>query len=107
MAMRKPGPTLAVMIGLPSPLAHESEHDEDDLDREKDDGGDNENDIASEIVVAIVRALHERGPGAVRTIRLLTQSLEEMCDAATSRDDRGVEEAAGDAHKMLCDLLYR
>jgi len=103
--MRKPGPTLAVMIGLPSPLAHESEHDEDALDREKDDGGDD--DIAAEAIVSIVHNLHRGGPSAVRDLRKFTTALEELCEAFMSRDNQAFEDAAGDACNALHDLISR
>lgn len=101
--MHKP-PGFMVMIGLrPHQLA--SEHDEDNPDREHDqhqDQGGDEDDLASEAIVSIVRNLHEGGPSAVRDLRLFIKALQAITDAFMAHDQAGLEDAASEA----CDVLH-
>jgi len=91
-------PTLMIAVGMPGP---HGDGDEDQLDRERDDGGDDD-DIATEAICSIVRDLHQRGPDAVRRLRLFADALAELCDAFMKRDRKRFEEAAADA----CDALH-
>jgi hypothetical protein len=98
--MHKP-PTIALMIGMP--LARDDEaQDEDRLNREQDDS---DGDVAEQIVMHIVECLHDRGPGAVRQLRLLAQSFAQMADAHMERDGTALEDAAADAHKALSKIF--
>src|SRR5262245_10399320 len=96
---------LMIAIGLPS--AH-GEDDEDNLQREdsgdeRSQGGDG--DIVEQGIMGILQCLHDRGPGAVRQVRLYAQALEAMADAHMSRDDQALEEAAADAYRALHQLV--
>jgi hypothetical protein len=98
--MHKP-PTIALMIGMP--LARDDEaQDEDRLNREQDDS---DGDVAEQIVMHIVECLHDRGPGAVRQLRLLAQGFEQMADAHMERDSAGLEDAAADVHRALSKIF--
>ena len=97
--MRRPVPTIAVMIEMP----HGEAQDEDNLSREQDDNGGD--DKAAEWIVELVHALKREGPPAIRLMRLFTQALEAMCDAVMARDDAALEDAASDAHKALSEMM--
>jgi hypothetical protein len=100
--MRK-GPTIALMIGMPHA---EPGQDEDNLNREQDNDSQNQDiDIAEHVVTGIVECLNDRGPGAIRLLRLLAQSFEAMADAHMARDGAGLEDAATDAHRALSKLI--
>jgi hypothetical protein len=73
--------------------------DEDELDRE--DHGD----PAEVVVVTLAWSLADRGPGAVRQVRLFAQALEQMADAAMGRDHAGLEDSAAIAHEALAKLM--
>src|SRR5262245_40432118 len=95
-----------IAIGLPSP---HGEDDEDNLRRENhsDDerSQDGDGDIVEQGIMGIIECLHERGPGAVRQVKLYAQALEAMADAHMSRDDQALEEAASDAYRALHKLV--
>jgi streptomycin 6-kinase len=97
MAMRKPGPTIALMIGMPH--AEEGPQDEDHLSREQDN--DSDDDIATEAIVSIVHNLHQRGPSAIRDLRAFTEAIAGMCEAHMARDRKAFEEAAYEARDAL------
>jgi streptomycin 6-kinase len=94
-------PHFMIAIGLPG--SPHGENDEDSLDREQDGNGDD--DLATEAIVSIVKNLHHGGPSAVRTLRRFTSALDAICEAFMSRDNQGVEEAAGEARDVLNDML--
>ena len=99
--MRRPVPTIAVMIGMPH--GEEGPQDEDSLNREQDDNSGN--DEAADWIVELMHALKREGPPAIRLMRLFTQALEAMCDAVMARDDAALEDAASDAHKALNEMM--
>src|SRR5262249_449387 len=99
--MRRPVPTIAVMIGMPH--GEQGPQDQDSLNREQDDDGGN--DDAAEWIVELVHALKREGTPAIRLMRLFTQALEAMCDAVMARDDAALEDAASDAHKALSEMM--
>ena len=100
MAVAKP--TLMIAVGMPS--AHGN--DEDQLDREQDDdGGDDDSDLATEAVMSILDDLKTRKASAVRDLRAYTAALEEMCDAFMDRDYHRVGEAASDARDALHEII--
>jgi hypothetical protein len=97
-----PKPTsLMIAIGLPGPHGAQ---DEDSLNREQDGGGE-DNDIATEAIVSIVHNLHRGGPSAVRDLRKFTAALEAMCEAFMARDRKGLEDAASDARDALEGMI--
>src|SRR5262249_34572443 len=101
--VRKP----AFMIAIGMPSAHGDE-DEDNLRREDGDDERSQNgdgDIVEQGIMGILQCLHERGPGAVRQVKLYAQALEAMADAHMSRDDHALEEAASDAYRALHKLV--
>src|SRR5262245_66127676 len=101
--MRRGG-TVAIMFGLPSPLAHDdNQNDEEHLNRERgDNGGD---DPAAEMVERIAQSLSDRGPGACRRVRQLAAALEAMAEACMQRDSAGLNDAADDAHQELTKIF--
>ena len=99
--MRKP--TLMIAVGMPGP---HGDGDEDQLDRERDDdGGDDDSDLATDAVMSIVRNLKDGKASAVRQLRAFTGALEALCDAFMARDYHAVGEAASDARDALNDML--
>src|SRR5262245_29368819 len=94
---------LMIAIGLPTAHGEEEPRDEDSLDREQDNDGDG--DIVEQGIMGILQCLHERGPGAVRQVKLYAKALEAMADAHMSRDDQALEEAASDAYRALHKLV--
>src|SRR5262245_14494993 len=101
--MRKPV-RLMIAIGLPS--SH-GEDDEDNLRREDSDderSQDGDGDIVEQGIMGILQCLHERGPGAVRQVKLYAQALEAMADAHMSRDEQALQDAASDAYRALHKL---
>jgi hypothetical protein len=97
-----PKPTsLMIAIGLPGP---HGEQDEDALNREQDGGGE-DNDIATEAIVSIVHNLHLGGPSAVRDLRAFTAALDAMCEAFMARDRKGFEDAASNARDALEGMI--
>src|SRR5262245_58596471 len=102
--MRRPMPTIAVMFGMPSPLAHEPQ-DEDSLDRERGNDRHHGNSDAAEIISSIVRELHHRGPGAARDVRALAGCLDELAACFMKHDAQGIEEAADRAYDELKLLI--
>src|SRR5262245_28839401 len=106
--MRRGG-TVAIMFGLPSPLAHEDDEprDEDYLSRERDDDHEDSN-VPDYIVLSIARVLQRGGPSAIRAVRLFARHVEDMAQAAMSKDSAALEEAAddaADAHRQVCELI--
>src|SRR5436309_14911751 len=104
MAMRKPGPSIMLAIGLPSRLAQDDDergHDEDNLNRERDEDG--EKDTAEQGILAVAETLLRDGPPAIRLVRLLARGLEDMAQAAMKRDHAALEDAAGEA----CDAMRK
>jgi hypothetical protein len=99
--VRRPGLTIA--IGLPG--HHGEASDEDQLDRERDDDGDEDSDLATEAVMSILDDLKTRKASAVRNLRAYTAALEEMCDAFMDRDYHRVGEAASDARDALHEII--
>ena len=102
-----PKPTsIMIAFGLPGP---HGDQDEDNLQREdhSDDerSQDGDGDIVEQGIMGILQCLHDRGPGAVRQVRLYAQALEAMADAHMSRDDQALEEAAADAYRALHQLV--
>ena|SRR5262245_63099095 len=97
-------PSLMIAIGLPH--AHGGEGDEDNLNREGDAGG-GDNDLAAHVLVSIVHRLHRGGPSAVRDLRSFTQALEELADTHMAKDSHGFEDAAGDACNALEALISK
>jgi hypothetical protein len=97
--MQKPA-HLMIAIGLPRA---EEAPNEDGLNRGQ--GGDSDGDVAEQIIMHLVECLHNRGPGAVRQLRLLSQSFAQMADAHMERDGAALEDAAADAHKALSKIL--
>jgi hypothetical protein len=97
-------PHFMIAIGLPGGPHGEDSQDEDNLQREHDgDGGDD--DIATEAIVSIVHNLHRGGPSAVRDLRRFTSALEDMCETFMSRDRKGFEDAASDARDALEGMI--
>jgi len=100
MAVRKP----SIMIAVGMPSAHGE--DEDQLDREQDDhGGDDDSDLATEAVMSILDDFKTRKASAVRDLRLYIDALAEMCDAFMDRDYHRVGEAASDARDALHAII--
>jgi len=96
-------PTLMIAVGMPGP---HGDGDEDQLDRERDDdGGDDDSDLATEAVMSILDDLKTRKASAVRNLRAYTAALEEMCDAFMDRDYHRVGEAASDARDALHEII--
>ena len=92
-----------IAVGLPGP---HGDGDEDQLDRERDDdGGDDDSDLATDAVMSIVRNLKDGKASAVRQLRAFTGALEALCDAFMARDYHAVGEAASDARDALNDML--
>jgi hypothetical protein len=102
MVMAKP-PSLTIAIGLPG--HHGEASDEDSLDRERVDDDGDEDDLATEAIVSIVRNLEHGKAAAVRQLRAFTSALENLCEAFMQRDYHGVGEAASDARDALNDML--
>jgi len=92
--MPKPGPTIAIMFGMPGP------HGRDGGD---DDEGDS--NIATQAIRSIARALREGGPSTVKDLRQYTAALEDMCAAFMDRDERAFDEAASEAADALHELI--
>jgi hypothetical protein len=86
-----------IAIGLPGPHGAQ---DEDSLNREQDGGGE-DNDLATEAITSIAERLVRDGPSTIRLVRLLARGIEDMAQAAMKRDHHALEEAAADA----CDAL--
>lgn len=102
--MRKPGPTIAVMFGMPSShLAHDSD-DEDQLDREGHDD-DQANDLAADAIDTIADALRHEGPPAIRRVRIFARALENMAEATMNKDHAGLSDACADAYEALSKLI--
>src|SRR5262245_6432713 len=106
MAMHR---MISIMVGMPSPLAHEDDEprDEDHLSRERDDDHEDGN-IPDYIVLSIARVLQRGGPTAIRSVRLFARHVEDMAQAAMSKDSVALEEAASDAadaHRQVCELI--
>jgi hypothetical protein len=99
MPMPKPA---HLMIAIGFPRAEEGPQG-DNLNRGQ--GNDSDGDVAEQIVMHIVECLHDRGPGAVRQLRLLAQSFAQMADAHMERDGTALEDAAADAHKALSKIF--
>jgi len=79
--MRKP----SIMIAVGVPSAHGN--DEDQLDREQDDdGGDDDSDLATEAVMSILDDFKTRKASAVRDLRLYIDALARLCEAFMDRD---------------------
>jgi len=102
-----PKPTsIMIAFGLPGP---HGDQDEDNLQREdhSDDerAQDGNGDIVEQGIMGILECLHERGPGAVRQVKLYARALEAMADAHMNRDDQALEEAASDAYRALHKLV--
>ena len=97
-------PTIALMIGMPSPLAHE--RDEDNLDREHGNNQkhNNNGDVAAGVITAICHELEQRGPGAVRDVRAFANALHDMAHFALHPNSTGDFEEAAD---KACDELRR
>jgi hypothetical protein len=91
-------PTLMIAVGLPG--GPHGENDEDALDRERD-GGNGDDDLATEAITSIAERLVRDGPSTIRLVRLLARGIEDMAQAAMKRDHHALEEAAADA----CDAL--
>jgi len=97
-----PKPNFMVAISLPG--HHGEQADEDGLDRERDDGG-GDDDIATEAIMSIVNRLHHGKASAVRDLRAFTAALDALCEAFMAKDSHGVGEAASDARDALHDLI--
>src|SRR5215471_6013557 len=101
IAMLKP-PRIMIAVGVPS--AHGN--DEDQLDREQDeDGGDDDSDLATEAVMSILDDFKTRKASAVRDLRLYIDALAELCDAFMDRDYHRVGEAASEARDALHEII--
>jgi streptomycin 6-kinase len=97
----KTGFMIAIMPGGPH-----GGQDEDSLNREQDgDSGGDDNDIATEIILSILRRLHRGGPSAIRDLRAFTAALDAMCEASMARDHKGLEDAANDAGDALESMI--
>src|SRR5262249_18027506 len=96
-------PKLMIAIGLPNP--HSEAQDEGGLDRERDDSGGDDSDLATEIVMSILNDLKHGKAAAVRNLRAYMAALEEMCQAFVDRDYHRVGEAASDARDCLHEIL--
>jgi hypothetical protein len=92
-----------IAVGMPSP--HGDQQDEDGLDREHSDGGENDNDIASDAIVAMVNHLKDSKASAVRDIRAFTAALEDLCQAFMDKDYHAVGDAADAARDALHNLI--
>jgi hypothetical protein len=103
--MRKPVGSIAIMFGMPSPLAHDDhrERDEDNLNRERESGDGGGDDVA-EFIDNIIGVLRDRGPAGVRAVRLVARGLEDLAQAVMQRDDEAFEAAAHDVHDALSEL---
>jgi hypothetical protein len=86
-----------IAIGLP----HGEGQDEDQLDRERDGNGGQDQDIVEEAVCSIAERLVREGPPMIRAVRLLARAYEDMAQAAMKKDHHALEEAAADA----CDAM--
>src|SRR5262245_14803321 len=93
--------SLMIAISMPS----HGEPDEDGLDRERDDNGEDGDDIATEAIVSIVRHLEVGKASAVRTLRAFTAALDDMCNAFMDRDYHAVGDAADAARDALHNLI--
>jgi len=103
--MLKPPRPHGLMIAISMPGRH-GEDDEDGLDRERDDnGGNGDDDIATEAIVSIVRHLEVGKASAVRTLRAFTAALDDMCEAFMQRDYHAVGDAADAARDALHNLI--
>src|SRR5262249_33266553 len=98
--MRRPGPSIMIAFGMPH-----GGQDEDALDREGNDDGNGDSDIAMEAVCSIVHSLHQEGPSAVRDIRQFISSLEGLCQSFMDRDPPGIEDASHDVYTALRSLI--
>ena len=100
--MRKP----SIMIAVGVPSAHGDGDNEDQLDREQDDdGGDDDSDLATEAVMSILDDLKTRKASAVRDLRAYTAALEDLCAAFMEKDYHRVGEAASDARDALYKII--
>jgi streptomycin 6-kinase len=95
----KTGFMIAIMPG--GPPGEEGPQDEDNLSREH--GGDD--NVATELIISILRRLHRGGPSAIRDLRAFTAALNAMCEASMARDHRGLEESANDAGDALESMI--
>ena len=92
---------LMIAIGLPH---GEGQGDEDDLNRERDDGGD-DSDVATDAIMSIVNHLKDSKASAVRDIRAFTAALEDLCQAFMDKDYHAVGDAADAARDALHNLI--
>jgi len=88
-----------ISIGLPH-----GDGDEDDLNRERDDGGD-DSDLATDAIMSIVNHLKDSKASAVRDIRAFTAALEDLCQAFMDKDYHAVGDAADAARDALHNLI--
>ena len=90
------------MFGMPG--AHGQ--DEDSLDREgASNGGNGDDDFATDTICRIIRSLNSGGPSAVRNCRALIDALSEMCSTHMDKDRAGFEKAASEAADCLHELI--
>ena len=83
-----------------SAMASRAAHDEDSLDREG-----NEDGLAEQVIVSLVRCLTDAGPAAVHLLQKLCGAFDDMSEAVMRKDHAGLEDAADDAHQVLSKLL--
>src|SRR5262245_40080175 len=101
---------ISIMFGMPSPLARDDDdnRDEDSLNRERDDGNHEDGNVPDYIVLSIAKVLQRGGRSAIRAVRLFARHVEDMAQAAMSKDSAALEEAAddaADAHRQVCELI--
>ena len=84
--MRRPGPTIALMIGIP--LARDHDH----LDRQ-----DINDDRAEDTITEIYKGLRAHRPEAADCAMAIAKCLERMVHAASRSDDRALQK-----HYELC-----
>jgi len=97
--MRKPLPTIAVMFGLPSPMAHDDDEpsrDEDSLDREQDLNGGPSNTLD-----LIYGRLKRGDEVAAHAAMGIARCLQEMAHQAARGDKAGLKHW----YRKCCDLI--
>jgi len=96
-------PSFMVAISLPG--HHGEAQDEDNLNREQDDSGGDDGDVATEAILSIVNHLKNAKASAVRDVRAFADSLYKLCDAFMAKDYHAVGDAADAARDALHNLI--